>query len=95
MEDARNPASAVFQQLEQLANDGDFEKDPTLLSIFKLVLDTKVRRKDLSGKLMKGIRYDQNQINLYVLLRGRGIHSTGPFKAMRSVIGGPSERNIR
>jgi hypothetical protein len=78
-----------------MADNGDFSDQKTLTGVFTLVADTQARRQDPIGRAMKGIRYTEDVMNLYVILRGRGLSSTGPFAATLGILGGPSERRIR
>jgi hypothetical protein len=95
LEDVEQPNSAIFRRLERMANAGDFDDQKTLMGIFQLVAETQTRRQDATGKAMKGIRYTEDVMNLYVILRGRGLSSSAPFAAILGVLGGPSERRIR
>jgi hypothetical protein len=95
LEDERNPNSAVFRKLGALADEGEFEDDKTLKEILELVFQYKTRRKDPTGNAMKGIRYQEDAMNFFVVLTSRGISATGPYAAVRGVLGAPSERTVR
>ncbi|KAJ9114622.1 hypothetical protein QFC22_005495 [Naganishia vaughanmartiniae] len=96
MEDTDKPTASIFRKLEQMANAGEFNDDDTLQGIFKLIYESKSRRADPTGKAIHGIRYSEDVMHFFVLLRSRGISSTGPFAAIRGIFhGGPGDRYIR
>jgi hypothetical protein len=93
--DRSRPNLAVFRRLAKLAEDGGFNEHRTLLQVLEMIYQTHTRRMDPTGNKMKGIRYHEDVINLFVVVHVRGCAAAGPYAALREVIGAPSERSLR
>lgn len=95
LQDDTCPNSAIFRKLAKLADVNVFKGQGTLNRLFEMMYDTQARRLDKTGKAMKGIRYHQDVISLFVILRSRGCGATGPHAAMKELLGAPSDSTLR
>jgi hypothetical protein len=93
--DSTQPDVAVFRRLRQLAIDGDLADEKTLMALLKQVADSKERQQDKTGRKMKGIRYNEDAMNLWIIVRSRGLSATGPYSALKSILGGPSASTLQ
>ncbi|KAJ6462923.1 hypothetical protein C8R45DRAFT_1177792, partial [Mycena sanguinolenta] len=85
----------VFLSLYEQALRGDLDDKETFVAISGQLSETLVRKKDLTSRAIRGIRYDPRFLDFCSIMRSYGARSGAQYDLMRGMIGGISQRQLR
>ncbi|KAI0645527.1 hypothetical protein C8Q79DRAFT_1104104 [Trametes meyenii] len=90
----RGDSAGAFLCLYERAKGGKLANHQTFVDLVTVMEDQLKRAESDSPGAKKGIRYRQDLLNFWMLMRGRGQHSAQQYSILASVLGGPCPRTI-